>query len=44
MKEQRKKYKTKKLKVRSNLRTKTDFELFAEKMSVVLSTLASFGN
>lgn len=41
MSEQRKKQRTKKIKVTSNLKTITDFRLFAQKMSVVISALAS---
>lgn len=44
MKEQKKKHKVKKLKVTSNLKTSMDYQQFAEKMGVVLSALASFGN
>jgi len=41
MSEQRKKQKIKKRKVTSNLKTMADFRLFAQKMSVVISALAS---
>lgn len=44
MSEHRKRHKSKKLKVKSNLRTKTDYMQFAEKMSVVLSVLVNAGN